>query len=574
MTELRKIKIEGVVSDDNSTTTLLDADATFTGTAVEILNYGIVFISVHALQVSAENGLVIEQSTDGVDWDFDDVFTIDADTAKNFSINPHAKYLRVIYINGDTDQTHFELQTILKGYSKPSSHRIKDNIINDDDAELTIAVIKVQTNDEDTYKNVDVQNPLPTDGDSVYGKDLDLSRAVTTGWTGDVTDLFGEIGDGLVYNNATNPKILTVYFRRTVITSAVGFGAEGGGNFSNAKVTALLSGGAEYEVYDGSSDNTNRTSQTIQFIPLGAIGFRVEFHTADDLTLTNFVVVKLTATASAIQGIDPNGITKNIGATESGNLKITDAENGLAIASGDVTGVSFIHKFGNTPDFDSGDLKVTIWDGANDGGINEMQYNYSTSAIIDSLSSSSGSDTVDVEVQGLDLNFDLVVQTKTLTGQTRVALDTDLIRIFRIKNVGNTDLVGSVFCYEDTALSSGTPIDTTKIRAVVNNGNNQTLMTVYTIPNGKIGYMRDWYAATAGGNKDSVNEIDLIARPFGQVFQLKHRASVSFTGTSYIQHKYEEPEVFAAKTDIEMRANTDQTASSVSAGFDIVLKDV
>ena len=38
--------------------------------------------------------------------------------------------------------------------------------------------------------------------------------------------------------------------------------------------------------------------------------------------------------------------------------------------------------------FDTGDNEVTIWDGANDGGLDEMQYNYSSSAAINAISSS------------------------------------------------------------------------------------------------------------------------------------------------------------------------------------------
>ena len=98
-------------------------------------------------------------------------------------------------------------------------------------------------------------------------------------------------------------------------------------------------------------------------------------------------------------------------------------------------------------------------------------------------------------------------------------------------------------------------------------------MAVYTIPSGKTGYMRDWYASTAGAKKGSSHVVKLIARPFGQVFQLKHKASIVEDGTSYIKHNYQEPEVFTEKTDIEIRVNTDQDDASVAAGFDIVLKD-
>jgi len=52
----------------------------------------------------------------------------------------------VVYTNGGSEQTYFRLQTQIKTtYVKPSSHRIQDSISDDDDAELTTAVIKVKT---------------------------------------------------------------------------------------------------------------------------------------------------------------------------------------------------------------------------------------------------------------------------------------------------------------------------------------------------------------------------------------------------------------------------------------------
>ena len=253
-----------------------------------------------------------------------------------------------------------------------------------------------------------------------------------------------------------------------------------------------------------------------------------------------------------------------------------DQSSGLAIAKGDVAGSTFIHKFGNAPDFNTADGEVDIWDGADDSGSNLMTYTFSSTADIDSLSSSDNGDTQDIEVQGLDSSYNLVTQTITLTGQTRKALDTDLIRVFRLKNVGTTDLAGTVYCFVNVETTGGVPNTLANIRAQVDNGNNQTLMAIYTVPAGKTGYMRNWYASTAGANKSSNYVIRMKARPFGQVFQTKHLSAIADDGSSTALHTYIEPEVFAEKTDIVMSAQMKAvggTLASVSAGFDIVLVD-
>lgn len=281
---------------------------------------------------------------------------------------------------------------------------------------------------------------------------------------------------------------------------------------------------------------------------------------------------------AVLSGEDPDGIFRNILATVDGVMKISDESSGMAIAEGNVTGKSFVHKFGAAPDFDTGDGEVTIWDGAEDNTAWEnMVYDYSATADIDTITSDNNGDTQDIEIQGLDSNYDLVTQTVTLTGQTKATLGTPLIRIFRAKNVGSVNLAGHVFVYPDTPIggvSAGVPTDKSKIRCVIHPENNQTEMAVYTIPNGYTGYMRSWYAVAAGASKDSNYLIKLMARPFGQVFQLKHKSSLSDTGTSYIHHEYVEPEVFSAKTDIEMTVEmlaAGASEAAIAGGFDIVL---
>jgi hypothetical protein len=329
----------------------------------------------------------------------------------------------------------------------------------------------------------------------------------------------------------------------------------------------------EYMRISYTNGGDDQTAFRLHVIPKQSMGLdsshRIQDPIIDD---DDARLVKSVLTAKA----DGDGFV-NIEATASNNLKVTDAESGLAIAKGDVTGTTFVHKFGNAPDFDTADggtTGVTVWDGADDGSYDQMIYQYSSTADIDSLVSSSAADTQDIEIQGLDTNYDLVTQTITLTGQTRAALTTDLIRVFRMKNVGTTDIAGNVACYVDSTISSGVVSDSTKVRAVIIDGNNQTEMAVYTIPNGKTGYVRSWFASSSGGKLTTNYIMRLKARPFGQVFQLKHRTSIA--DGAPIQHLYIEPEVFSAKTDIEMTAKiseTGVTAAGVSAGFDIVLVD-
>lgn len=134
----------GHVSTDNSTDSELSGSGEFTGTWEEITNYGVIVISVTADVASATDGLMVQFSTDGTFANLisDDVFTIAAGAKKTFSFQAAAKFYRVIYTNGGAGQNYFNLQTILKPYYvKPSSHRIQDAIVDDDDAELVKSVL-------------------------------------------------------------------------------------------------------------------------------------------------------------------------------------------------------------------------------------------------------------------------------------------------------------------------------------------------------------------------------------------------------------------------------------------------
>jgi len=137
-----KVVLDGKVCSNNSTNTPLLADAVFSGTAGETLDYALIFVNVYSDVASATDGLKYYTSSDGVLWLAEDAFTIPAGANKTFSFQPNRKYFKVEYTNGGTDQTTFDLQTIFKKTnSKASSHKISDSIISEDDAELVKAVL-------------------------------------------------------------------------------------------------------------------------------------------------------------------------------------------------------------------------------------------------------------------------------------------------------------------------------------------------------------------------------------------------------------------------------------------------
>jgi hypothetical protein len=131
-----------VISTVNSSTATLGIGAVFTGTSEDITEYADIRVYVFADQASATDGLSIQQSSNGTNWDVTDVYTIPASTGKTFSVPASAKFYRVVYTNGGVANTAFRLQTIFrKVVTKSSSVRPQDARTNDNDMEEAAAYI-------------------------------------------------------------------------------------------------------------------------------------------------------------------------------------------------------------------------------------------------------------------------------------------------------------------------------------------------------------------------------------------------------------------------------------------------
>lgn len=237
------------------------------------------------------------------------------------------------------------------------------------------------------------------------------------------------------------------------------------------------------------------------------------------------------------------------------------------VAEGVIPGYSAVEKFGENPVVLAASVPADVWD---NGGI----YVFSTSADIDRLSSSNAGDTQDILVIGLDSDWNEVSQTVTLNGQTPVALGTNLIRVYRMINKGSQDLAGDVYCFVNGAVTGGVPDTAADIRAMIRAGNNQTLMCIYTIPNGKTGYMREVYISVSRAGQQAANvDITWRAREFGGVFAVKSRISCVSTGSSAWDYSYDFPLKLAARTDVLIRCEDVSNDCGISGGFSILLKD-
>jgi hypothetical protein len=252
---------------------------------------------------------------------------------------------------------------------------------------------------------------------------------------------------------------------------------------------------------------------------------------------------------------------------ESGYFRDMMANGGMApfslgAASTKFSGIGSVNKFGENLDVDGAE---DIWDYGS-------TYVFSTSADITKIISSAA-DTATLQIEGLDADYNEVTQTATLNGTTFVTLTTPLMRVFRMENIGSTSIAGGVYCVTSTAEhSGGVPSQSTDVRAFINNGNNQTLMAIYTVPAGKTAYMTN-YHVTLGRAITSVAHMYLMTSTEGGVLKVKDSFEVD-NDSSVIDRFFNPYFRIEEKSDIKFKCNS-VTASNteISAGFDLVLVD-
>lgn len=170
-----------------------------------------------------------------------------------------------------------------------------------------------------------VQDPIPTDWDSVYEKDIDVDNSSIWTFTGTVANLFNDYNTEITDVSWTDPKTLTIRFNRPVTALSVGIGSWTW-DFSNVKILLKDLSWVVRQTIDDSSNNTKYTSNLYPFPPSSFIEMVIEFHTTDPVKLNGMLIQKLVDVIAQLRALKPDWTSTYIDATAWGNLKVSIEE--------------------------------------------------------------------------------------------------------------------------------------------------------------------------------------------------------------------------------------------------------
>jgi len=241
----------------------------------------------------------------------------------------------------------------------------------------------------------------------------------------------------------------------------------------------------------------------------------------------------------------------------------------LEVAKGNILGSSPINKFGENGAV--GTSFEDIWDY---GGTyvylpigQPTRINITSSDTTDTFG---GLGAWTVNIVGLDENYDEYEESINLNGQNPNTTIGEYIRVFRavVTKTGNGDNAGNLYMSYNSGFTAGVPTNTSTILAMIQQNHGQTLMSQYTIPNGKTGYLLQGYA-TSAGNKNV--QIQYRIRPFNSSNNVKF--DFDLLNGNFIYNFAVPGGPLPEKTDMMVRANSDAGTTRVSTGFDLVVVD-
>lgn len=199
---------------------------------------------------------------------------------------------------------------------------------------------------------------------------------------------------------------------------------------------------------------------------------------------------------------------------------------------------------------------------------------YVSDNLITTISSSSGSDTQTLSLEGHTVSgglFTFVVQTVTLNGQNQVTLTTPLARATRAYNTGATDLVGTIYVYQNDTDTSGVPDTNTKVHLMIDAGLNNSEKASTTLSNVDYWVVTEYYADCL----EKVNTFGIVhfeIREVGGVFV--NKIDNACNDTSPANHEFHPYLIIPKNADIRLRVSSSSSNSDYSGGIEGILLKV
>jgi hypothetical protein len=224
-------------------------------------------------------------------------------------------------------------------------------------------------------------------------------------------------------------------------------------------------------------------------------------------------------------------------------------------------------RFGRNSDLSL--AQETVWTlGSHEAYVNDNLITHiSSSSTLDNQLIRLESHTVDG-----DGDFTFVVQTVQLDGQNKVSLPTPVARVSMAINSNSHNLVGSVYVYEDTAISAGVPVDLTKAHIQIPAGSNQSFKAATTFDKETYAFITQGFGGV--GNKQTANiEFELQVRPKGGVFQTG-AAIIAGSSSGNFNVNLDPVAIVPANSDVRITCTSDNAGAEAFVNFNLYMAKV
>lgn len=166
---------------------------------------------------------------------------------------------------------------------------------------------------------------------------------------------------------------------------------------------------------------------------------------------------------------------------------------------------------------------------------------------------------------GLNLFFLEQKEFVLMNGLSNVVTAKSYARLYRGRVFASAaaNAVGTI-----TATTIGETVETISLQVI--DGNNQTLMAVYTIPGNLMGLVTRWWGSMSK-KQSATSVIKLRLGQLNHIGYIEQVRAIRSTGSSSFDHEFKVATLLPGGADIWMEADADAATVGVAGGFDVVL---